>query len=262
MEKTRPLWLHWPWWNAIQNGPYSTERRSMSNRKKLHKYLGAAVFVFLVPFATANTVSAQPAETAAAQEPSNNVSAAESPADIAASKAEIPSNEAPLSSSNDAASNALDERINDAEENQQALIVINSADESGYSAEVVNGSAQKEGNTVLVEAPTGETETLPTSKTLTTGEIVDIEYSVEGNQITAKYSTDVDPGLTGATVVRPYSTAGCAGSILLGGAATTASAIGVVFAPVTGPIGPAMAAVTMATASGSIISAADACGLA
>lgn len=83
---------------------------------------------------------------------------------------------------------------------------------------------------------------------------------VEGNRITAKYSIDVDPVLVGATLIHPYSAAGCASSILLGAAGTVASAVGVVSAPVTGPIGPTMAAVTMATAAGSIMAAADQCG--
>lgn len=151
----------------------------------------------------------------------------------------------------------LDERIEMAQEEQQALLVINEADESGYSAEVVNGNVHKTADAVFVESPTGEKEALPTSKTLTTGDVVNIDYSVEGNQLTAKYSMDVDPDLVGTTLIRPYSAAGCAGAVLLGGAAT---AIGVISAPVTGPIGPTMAAVTMATASDFIITAADQCG--
>ena len=177
-----------------------------------------------------------------------------------ATSAEISHNEAQHFANAGTENDVLGERIDMAQEEQQALLVINEADESGYSAEVVNGNVHKTADAVFVESPTGEKEALPTSKTLTTGDVVNIDYSVEGNQLTAKYSMDVDPALVGTTLIRPYSAAGCAGAVLLGGAATAASVIGVISAPVTGPIGPTMAAVTMATASGSIITAADQCG--
>lgn len=177
-----------------------------------------------------------------------------------ATSAEIPNNEAPYSTNAGAENDVLGERIDRAQEERQALLVIDKADESGYSAEVVNGNVHKDAGAVFIESPTGEKTALPASKTLTTGEVVNIEYSVDGNQLTAKYSINVDPALVGSTVMRPQSAAGCAGAVLLGGAATAASVVGVISAPVTGPIGPTMAAVTMATASGSIITAADQCG--
>ena len=113
---------------------------------------------------------------------------------------------------------------------------------------------------MFVESPNSGEEALLTSKTLNTGGKVNIEYSVEGDQITAKYSTNVDPELVDATLIQPRSAAGCAGAVLLGVGGTTAAAVGVASAPLTGPIGPTMAAATMATASGSIVTAADQCG--
>ena len=113
---------------------------------------------------------------------------------------------------------------------------------------------------MFVESPNSGEEALLTSKTLNTGGQVNIEYSVGGDQITAKYSTNVDPELVDATLIQTRSAAGCAGAVLLGGAATVGSAVEVASAPLTGPIGPTMAAVTMANASGSIITAADQCG--
>ena len=177
-----------------------------------------------------------------------------------ATSAEISQNEVQQPTSTGAGNDVLEERIAKAQEERQALLVINDADESGYSAEVVNGIVRKEADTVFVESPKGEKEALPTSKTLTTGEKVNIEYSVEGDQITAKYSTNVDPELVDAALSQPRSTAGCVGAILVGIGGTTASAVGVATAPLTGPIGPMMAAATMATASGSIVTAADQCG--
>lgn len=181
------------------------------------------------------------------------------PVPVAAS-AEISQNGVQQSTYTGAGNDVLGERIAKAQEERQALLVINDADESGYSAEVVNGDVRKEADTVFVESPNGEEEALPTSNTLTTGEKVNIEYSVEGDQITAKYSMNVDPELVDATLIQTRSAAGCAGAVLLGGAGTVASAVGVASAPLTGPIGPAMAAVTMATASGSNMTAADQCG--
>ncbi|MER0001228.1 hypothetical protein ACUY20_12020 [Corynebacterium segmentosum] len=177
-----------------------------------------------------------------------------------ATSAEISQNEVQQSTNTGAGNDVLGERIAKAQKERQALLVINNADESGYSAEVVNGNVRKEADTVFVESPKGEEEALPTSKTLTTGEKVNIEYSVEGDQITAKYSTNVDPELVDATLIQPRSAAGCAGAVLLGVGGTTAAAVGVASAPLTGPIGPTMAAATMATASGSIVTAADQCG--
>ena len=113
---------------------------------------------------------------------------------------------------------------------------------------------------MFVESPNSGEGALLTSKTLNTGGKVNIEYSVGGDQITAKYSTNVDPELVGVTLIQARSAAGCAGAVLLGGAATVGSAVEVASAPLTGPIGPTMAAVTMANASGSIITAADQCG--
>ena len=177
-----------------------------------------------------------------------------------ATSAETSQNEVQQSTNTGAGDDVLKERIAKAQEEQQALLVINDANESGYSAEVVNGNVHKEADTVFVESPNGKEEALPTSKTLTTGEKVNIEYSVEGDQVTAKYSTNVDPELVDATLIQTRSTAGCLGAVILGGAGTAASIVGVASAPLTGPIGPTMAAVTMATASGSIITAADQCG--
>lgn len=181
------------------------------------------------------------------------------PVPVAAS-AETPQNEVQQSTNTGTGNDVLKERIAKAQEEQQALLVINDATESGYSAEVVNGNVHKEADAVVVESPNGKEAALPTSKTLTTGEKVDIEYSVEGDQVTAKYSTNVDPELVDATLIQPQSAAGCAGAVLLGVGGTAASAVGVASAPLTGPIGPTMAAATMATASGSIVTAADQCG--
>ncbi|MCG7233283.1 MULTISPECIES: hypothetical protein [unclassified Corynebacterium] len=177
-----------------------------------------------------------------------------------ATSAENSQNEVQQSTNTGTGNDVLKERIAKAQEEQQALLVINDANESGYSAEVVNGNVHKEADAVVVESPNGKEEALPTSKTLITGEKVNIEYSVEGNQIAAKYSTNVDPELVDATLIQTRSAAGCAGAVLLGGAATVGSAVEVASAPLTGPIGPTMAAVTMANASGSIITAADQCG--
>jgi len=113
---------------------------------------------------------------------------------------------------------------------------------------------------VFVESPNSGEEALLTSKTLNTGGQVNIEYSVGGDQITAKYSTNVDPELVDATLIQTRSAAGCAGAVLLGGAATVGSALEVASAPLTVPIGPTMAAATMATGSGPIVIAADRCG--
>lgn len=181
------------------------------------------------------------------------------PAPVATS-AETPQNEVQQSTNIGTGNDVLKERIAKAQEEQQALLVINDANESGYSAEVVNGNVHKEADAVVVESPNGKEEALPTSKTLTTGEKVDIEYSVEGNQIAAEYSTNVDPELVDATLIQTRSAAGCAGTILVGIGGTTAAAVGVASAPLTGPIGPTLAAATMASASGSIITAADQCG--
>ncbi|MDK4330288.1 hypothetical protein [Corynebacterium accolens] len=143
---------------------------------------------------------------------------------------------------------------------QKEVFLINETDKSGYSAEVVNGIDRKEADTMFVESPNSGEEALLTSKTLNTGGKVNIEYSVGGDQITAKYSTNVDPELVDATLIQTRSAAGCAGTILVGIGGTTAAAVGVVSAPLTGPIGPTLAAATMASASGSIITAADQCG--
>lgn len=114
---------------------------------------------------------------------------------------------------------------------------------------------------MFVESPNSGEEALLTSKTLNTGGKVNIEYSVGGgDQITAKYSTNVDPELVGVTLIQARSAAGCAGAVLLGGAATVGSALEVASAPLTVPIGPTMAAATMATGSGPIVIAADRCG--
>ena len=107
------------------------------------------------------------------------------PAPVATS-AETPQNEVQQSTTIGTGNDVLKERIAKAQEEQQALLVINDANESGYSAEIVNGNVHKEADAVVVESPNGKEEALPTSKTLTTGEKVDIEYSVEGNQIAAK----------------------------------------------------------------------------
>lgn len=113
---------------------------------------------------------------------------------------------------------------------------------------------------MFVESPNSGEEALLTSKTLNTGGKVNIECSVGGDQITAKYSTNVDPELVGVTLIQARSAAGCAGAVLLGGAATVGSALEVASAPLTVPIGPTMAAATMATGSGPIVIAADRCG--
>lgn len=99
---------------------------------------------------------------------------------------------------------------------QKEVFLINETDKSGYSAEVVNSIDRKEVDTVFVESPNSGEEAPLTSKTLNTGGKVNIEYSVGGDQITAKYSTNVDPELVGVTLIQARSAAGCAGAVLLG----------------------------------------------
>lgn len=83
-----------------------------------------------------------------------------------------------------------------AEDTADAQLDVDVADESGFEATLVEGAfeEQSDGSIVILDKSGDELFILETEVPLQDGDVVEVEYAVDGTQqIEASYSTEVDP---------------------------------------------------------------------
>lgn len=124
---------------------------------------------------------------------------------------------------------------NVSEENADAQLAVDVAHESGFEGSLLEGAfeEQPDGSVAILDEGGEELFILETEVPLQDGETVEVDYAINGSQIEASYSAEVDPD---DVVLPPQSrSADCAsralflagsGAVLLGSALTAPATAG------------------------------------